>query len=141
MDQEVRKFYLPKWANRFPTQRWIDAMPRAADGIQDKELRPVLDDLYELFPHPGQASHIERLVTVMRGRELRAHKHPQHTLVFYIDVGDPPVPIIVSGEEIKISPGMAVLMPPHTLHAVPKSHSDRPRVSIALRWTKEWKEK
>lgn len=135
MNAEIKSFHLPEW-DRFPAQKWIDAVPIVAAGIQDPELRPILDDLYALFPQPGEKRHMERLVVVERGRSISSHRHPEYTLVFYIDVGDPVVPIICGGEEIEISSGMVVVLPPNTLHSVPKSYSDRPRVSLALRWLK-----
>jgi len=131
-------FDMSHW-DRFPAQRWIDSVPRQRDGIADDELRPILKELYALFPQPGEPSHIERLVIVNITRRIASHKHPQHTLVFYIDVGDPVVPLLCNGESIDIAAGMAILMPPNMLHAVAHSYSKRPRVSLALRWKQEWK--
>jgi len=114
------------------------SVPREADGIIDPELQPILGDLYALFPQPGEKRHVERLVIVYENRSLARHRHPEWTLVFYIDVGDPVCNIMVNDEEVFIKPGMAVLMPPRTPHAVPRSFSKRPRLSLALRWVEHY---
>lgn len=138
-DQLIARSYTmnPYWLEAFPVQRWFDACAVPGKGIQDDDLRPLLDELYALFPQPGMPAYQEVPVLVEYGKDIGPHRHPEHTVVYYVDVGDPVCAILVNDKRIEPVPGTAIWMAPDVLHSVEKSVSERPRLSIAVRWTQE----
>lgn len=121
------------WAS-YPRERWLAACAYPGGGIRDAELREILPVLYALFPQPGEQAHKEIPVRMLYGQAIDAHRHPEWTLVYYVDPGEPAVAIIVEGMRIEPAANTAILLPPMAEHSVEKSRSHRQRLSIALRW-------
>lgn len=124
---------LPHWVVDVDRYNGFDR----AKGLSNKpEFYPLLKEIRSLIPVDGDdwVHHIE--VEVKPGQKnhmaQRHHKHSEWTAVFYVKVGDPPVPIIVEGEEITPAPGDVIIMPPHTDHCVAPSHSKTDRLSFAM---------
>lgn len=126
----------PKW-QEYPLERWIDAITPPGLGITDAELMPIVGELFALLPGGDMfiTSTGEPVVPVVlyNGDVIPSHRHPEHTLVYYVSVGDPPCAIIVEGERVVPEPGTAIYLPPGTLHAVEASESETPRISLAIR--------
>ena len=124
----------PKWSNPELTDRWFAACAKPGKGIVDDELRGILPELYAYFPQPGKAFKQEMPVLLGRGQNIGSHCHPQMTLIYYVQIGDPAPGIVIDGTEIQPERGSAVLIAPNTHHRVPRSLSMTNRLSIALRW-------
>ena len=122
-----------KWLE-VPLDRWIYACRNSHKGIQDQELRGVLPDLYQHFPQPGKATHVETPVIIEEGKQIGAHQHSQWAMLYYVSIGDPPCAIIVDGGRVIPEVGSAILLEPGVIHSVELSYSVTPRLSIALRW-------
>ena len=124
-------FYSP-WLLRSDAQ-WLRACRRPIT-FEQSELAGILPELQALFPQPGWITHPAIPVIVKHGDEITEHAHPQWTLVLYIALGDPPVPVIIEDETWQPERGQVLLLPPRTPHRVPKSESLAWRLSLALRW-------
>ena len=135
----VKAFKLnPYWVEAFPLARWLKACETPAWGIQDDALREILPELYLLFPQPGVPAHDEMPVIIKKGGEIAMHAHPEWTLLYYVNLGDPVCAVMIDlGDEVcRVEPerGTAIMLAPNVQHAVEKSESVEPRLSIALRW-------
>lgn len=119
---------------KYPPEQWVRAMSYQHDGLYDAELAPILEELYALFPQPGAPSHPPVLVQVRLNNSIPRHQHDSHTIVFYIDVGEPMCPITIGDEEVPVRDGMVVHILPRVRHEVRRSRSERIRYSLALRW-------
>lgn len=123
-----------KWVTAEMMPRWYRACDKPGKGLVDDDLRGILPDLYSHFPQPGEPTHQEMPVLLKQGQDIGEHKHPEWTLIYYVYIGDPAVPIVIDTHVIRPENGSAVLLPPGTPHRVPKSASPIPRLSLALRW-------
>ena len=113
---------------------WDQIMSAPAAGLPKAPLTfTLLGRMRELVPKPGHDVHSVVPLRWLRGDEVAEHAHPEWTVIFYAQLGDPPVPVIIDGEVYTPAPGECLVLPPNTPHAVPKSHSDIPRISIAMR--------
>ena len=124
-------FYSP-WLLRSDAQ-WLAASKHPAI-FEQSELVGILPALYDLFPQPGWCTHPAIPVIIRHGDEITTHSHPEWTLVLYLMLGDPPVPVIIEGDTQQPQRGQVVMLPPGTDHSVPKSESIAWRLSLALRW-------
>ena len=127
-------FYSP-WLLRSDAQ-WLAACRRPIT-FQKSELAGILPELYALFPQPGAPSHPAIPVIIRHGDQVAVHHHKQWTLILYLALGDPPVPVIIERVPLEPQRGQVILLPPYTAHAVPKSKSLAWRLSLALRWNTE----
>lgn len=126
----------PKWQD-YSLERWFDAVNPPGKGISDMELVDIIDELFALLPGGERfitsAGFSVVPVVIEKGGVIFEHKHPEHTLIYYVDVGDPPCAIIVAGERVIPEAGTAIYLPPGTPHAVELSKSETPRLSLAIR--------
>ena len=112
---------------------WDAIMRNPAAGLPVVSSSMFLAQMRELVPKPGHDVHSVVPLRWLRGDEVAEHTHPEWTVIFYAQLGDPPVPVIIDGEVYTPEPGECLVLPPNTPHAVPRSHSDTPRISIAMR--------
>ncbi len=82
---------------------------------------------------PGHDIHSVVPVVWQRGQGVHEHTHPEHTVIFYVDLGDPPVPILLRDGPYTPERGETLILGPGEPHGVPTSHSKRPRICVALR--------
>ena len=102
--------------------------------IENPKFRALLPGLYAQLPQPGEPTHEAVQVVIEKGGYIAARKHPEWTLSYYVDPGDPPVAICIKGERIEPHAGQVLILEPETMHCVERSRSERARVSLALRW-------
>ena len=65
-------------------------------------------------------------VLLQQGKEIKAHKHKRHTMLFYPDA----VMTIIAGRTLVFSAGALVYIPPGVEHSVPPA--PRTRLSVAM---------
>lgn len=111
----------------------------AGAGIPSGSLRKweFLGAMRELLPFPGEDIHSVVPLVWHKGDSVAPHVHPEHTLIYYVRLGSPPVPVIVEREPVLPKPGELIILPPGTKHAVPTSHSVTTRLAIAMRVNKQ----
>ena len=126
----------PKWLD-VPAEQWWAAFSKPSKGIIDTELARIVDELLEQFPQPGSLTHRPMPVMLRPGRQIAAHRHPQHLIVYY-PLSHPARMIVQCIDEPndKVTPlrNVAVYLPPNTLHSVERVTTKTPRLSLALRW-------
>ena len=91
-----------------------------------------LDELRALAPPGTTESHQNMPVMLAPGKAVGTHFHKQWTLIYYIDAED--VPVIIDGIAIYPANNTAILLEPNTPHEVARNHTERPRLSLALRF-------
>jgi len=132
-------YYLHKWC-QYPVAQWIKAMEVPAWGIMDDVLKPIVQELHDMLPGNGREIQ-EMPVTVEKGTNIDMHSHPDHTIIYYVDPGEPECAVLIKNTETGIieriipESGMVIYIPPGVAHGVEISMSERPRVSIAVRKT------
>ena len=77
---------------------------------------------------PVSGDHWDKFMTVLlqQGKEIKAHKHKRHTMLFYPDA----VMTIIAGRTLVFSAGALVYIPPGVEHSVPPA--PRTRLSVAM---------
>ena len=94
----------------------------------------IIGLMREQIPKPGQDIHSVVPLVFHKGNSLNGHVHPEHTVIFYIDPGEPACALLLSNDRRYCpSPGEVVVLGPDEWHAVEASRSDRPRKSLAIR--------
>jgi hypothetical protein len=89
-------------------------------------------ELRAFVPVPGTDYEYLYQVLVPFEDERKEHGHSWWVALCYVDLGDPPVAVIVEGERIVPTMGDVVVLPPVTKHAVEPSQSERMRLSVAM---------
>lgn len=92
-------------------------------------------EIRNCIPDDGEI-HSDIPVVVPQGSKHNAqvpHKHFEWTAIYYVDLGDPPCPILIDGIPVLPEPGDVVVLEPNTLHEVETSKSERERISFAMR--------
>ena len=98
----------------------------------DPELRPLRDELQRLIPSdlPLQK---DACIIVPPGESVDMHAHPRtYAATYYVDPGDPPVPLIIDERLIYPEAGMVVVIPPMMPHGIELNTGKRDRVSFAI---------
>ena len=127
------------------TWNWEHMRKYPGAGIPRGSMRKweLLGRMREMVSKPGEDIHSVVPLVWHRGEKVQVHVHPEHTVIFYVALGDPPVPIILGrdendkGELYTPEPGETLVLPPDTLHGVPRSMSATPRLAIAMRVNKQ----
>lgn len=132
---------LKKWILSIPIDDYFEVARARPPGLgKAPEFLGLQRDMRELVPVPGNTwvHDIDVLIephqTNHQGQQW--HAHQEWTAIFYVDPGDPPVPIRIRNraevDEITPEPGDCLVMPPGVEHKVADSHSDTPRLSFAM---------
>ena len=138
-DITVKK--MKKWLRSIPIGDYFEAAATRPPGLGKNPLfRDLQLDMRELVPVPGRdwVHDTEVLIHPHQSNHQgqRWHAHSEWTAIFYVAVGDPPVPIRMRDEvsewEITPWPGDCLVLPPSVEHRVADSHSDEPRLSFAM---------
>ena len=111
---------------------WEMSMSPQSHGLTGPFFEPLLAELNDLRPHATAPSHKEMPVILQPGKAVGLHQHKQHTLIYFIDAED--VPLFVRDEAIWPANNTAILLEPNTPHAVARNTTERPRLSLALRF-------
>ena len=118
-----------EWSNWRPDY-WLAAMQPPTKGLQGFD--GLLAELKALAPAGTEESHPHIAVILPPGKAVGTHFHKSWTLIYYIDAED--VPVIIDGIAIYPANNTAILLEPDTPHEVARNHTDRPRLSVALRF-------
>lgn len=123
-----------------PLEAWMHAARdrRKVPGLfPDDAYLPDFDHfrikMRSLVPVPHfHRSRTEVIVVLDKpGEQIKPHEHPEWTVLYY--VAAPPHSVIkVDDVTHPVAPGMTIVLPPNTLHAVPPVESV-PRISVAFR--------
>lgn len=120
---DMFSFILPGW--------WQSHMTPANKGLVGCD--ELLIELRKHAPAGTVESHQNMPVILMPGKVIAEHKHKQWTLIYMIDVEDTQ-PLMVDGVPVWPADNTAILLEPNVPHSVLRNTSDRPRLSLALRF-------
>lgn len=123
------------WNGDITTADWLAAMTPISQGLRGDGFDGLLDELASHFPQPGRPTHREMPVILAPGKEIRPHAHPEWTMVYFIDAEGSP--IVINGQAVWPANNTAILLPPEIPHWVLTNNTERPRISLALRWETE----
>lgn len=107
--------------------------PGAGIPDDDERVWQFLGDMRDMIERPGHDIHSVVPLVWHKGEGVSIHWHPEYTLIFYVQLGDPPVPIVLENGVYTPQPGETLILSPNTAHQVPPSLSDAPRIAIAMR--------
>ena len=139
--RDIRIEKLTKWIYSIPIGDYFETARTRPHGLGKNPLfRDLQIDMRAQVPIPGAdwVHDIEVLIEPHQSNHQgqQWHAHDEWTAIFYVAVGDPPVPIRIRDDfsemEITPFPGDCVVLPPGTEHRVADSHSDKPRLSFAM---------
>ena len=132
---------LTKWIKQIPIDEYFAVARARPPGLgKNEKFKELQQDMRRLIPLEGAdwVHDIDVLIEPHQDNHQgqRWHEHDEWTAIFYVDPGDPVVPIrirdAVTETEIRPEPGDCVVLPPNTEHKVASSRSDRPRLSFAM---------
>ena len=138
-DIELKK--LSKWILAIPIDDYFEVARARPPGLGKNPLfRDLQLDMREQVPVPGNdwVHDIDVLIGPHQHdhQGQRWHKHDEWTAIFYVTVGNPPVPIRIRDEveewSIEPQPGDCLILPPDTEHRVANSRSPDARLSFAM---------
>lgn len=90
----------------------------------------LLGSMRELVDKPGQDIFAVTPLVWGKGDGVKPHAHPEHTVIFYVE---PTTPIVLPTGVHHPRAGETVILAPNEEHAVPISHTELRRISIAMR--------
>lgn len=67
-----------------------------------------------------------------KGKHVDGHRHVEWVALFYVDPGDPPLPVIIEGERVQPKAGDCIVIPPGTYHETEAYEGRRPRILTAV---------
>lgn len=132
---------LPQWIENVPLHEFLDCARRRPPGLRkDWKFLPLLDEMRSHVPINGNDYVKDIDVLIEPGQKNHQgqvpHAHAEWTAIFYVDPGDPPVPILIEGKNsvfrVEPEPGDLIILEPGVEHWVAPSMSDRPRLSFAM---------
>ena len=123
---------LPDWYGSMPIITWLDSMTPPSKGLRGGLGKSLLNDLRLYRPDDTTENHDPMPVILQPGKHVAPHKHPEWTLIYFIDAEE--VPLTVENLAVYPANNTAILLPPGTPHSVRINTMDRPRLSLALRF-------
>ena len=130
---------LPDWYGSMPIITWLDSMTPPSKGLRGGLGKSLLNDLRLYRPDDTTENHKPMPVILAPGKHIAEHKHPEWTLIYFIDAEE--VQLAIGGGDTGNEPMLiypanntAILLPPGTPHSVRINTMDRPRLSLALRF-------
>ena len=123
---------LPDWYQDVQTSAWLYNMTPPRKGLRGEVGKHLLADLREHQPERTTENHDPMPVILAPGKHVAPHKHPEWTLIYFIDAEE--VPLTVENLAVYPANNTAILLPPGTPHSVRINTMDRPRLSLALRF-------
>lgn len=128
-------FELQSWSKMAHYWDWERISREPARGIPASS--PGRDNLImamrDLIDKPGHDIHSVVPLIHLKGMEIKRHQHPEHTVIYYVDPGDPAVAIVVDKGRYPPQAGETLILGPNEWHAVERSQSCKPRLALALR--------
>ncbi len=100
----------------------------------DPQFGMLQSAMRSMVPVPGGDDWTKDVAVVIQphGPPVVTHRHPEWTVIYYVDPGTPPVAVIVDGVRIEPKRGMMLAMAPNTPHHVERSKSTTRRISFAM---------
>ena len=135
LGEVMRILRLPDIWSRIEPWEWLEHMSPPSRGLQstaDLDFTHLLKQLRAYAPPGTTESHQIIPVILLPGKVIGEHKHPEWTLIYFIDAEQGP--IIVDGVRIYPANNTALLLQPMTPHEVARNHMPTPRLSLALRF-------
>ena len=123
---------LTDWFEGVATDYWLDHMMPPSKGLRGAIGEQLLGDLRKHQPANTTENHDPMPVILQPGNSIGEHSHPEWTLIYFIDAEEVPLSV----REIMFYPAnnIAILLDPDTPHCVGTNNTDRPRLSLALRF-------
>ena len=123
---------LPDWYAEIHTDTWLHNMTPPSKGLRGEVGKILLNALRLYRPDDTTENHDPMPVILQPGKTVGLHQHPEWTLIYFIDAEDTPLLV----EDLLIWPAnnTAILLQPGTPHSVTINTTDRPRLSLALRF-------
>lgn len=69
---------------------------------------------------------------LLKGSRVPEHSHEEWVALFYIDPGDPPLPIMIEDKPVQPKAGDVVVMPPGVPHYTGRYQGSQPRILTAV---------
>ena len=123
---------MPDWYGLYSASTWLKGMTPPSKGLRGQLGERLLNDLRLYRPDNTTENHPPMPVILQPGKHITEHRHPEWTLVYFIDAED--VCLTVQDAFIYPANNTAMLLSPNELHGVAKNKTDRPRLSLALRF-------
>ena len=123
---------LPDWYAEIHTDTWLHNMMPPSKGLRGEVGKILLNALRLYRPDDTTENHDPMPVILQPGKGVAPHKHPEWTLIYFIDAEE--VPLTVENLAVYPANNIAILLPPGTPHSVRINTMDRPRLSLALRF-------
>ena len=124
---------LTDWFEEVAADYWLERMTPPGKGLRGAIGEQLLCDLRKHQPINTTENHQPMPVILAPGKHVAPHQHPEWTLIYFIDAED--VPLTVENLAVYPANNTAILLPPGTPHSVRINTMDRPRLSLALRFT------
>lgn len=141
MNDEIILEKMPEWIHALTPEAFFEVARARPPGLgKDPKFLDLQRAMRAMVPVPGDTwvHDIDVLIEPHQGNHQgqRWHDHPEWTCIYYVDPGDPAVPIRIRTEVeiIEITPeaGDCLVMPPDLEHRVANSDSTIPRLSFAM---------
>ena len=123
---------LSDWYEGVAADYLLERMTPASKGMRGAIGEQLLGDLRKHQPINTTENHDPMPVILQPGKHVAPHKHPEWTLIYFIDAEE--VPLTVENLAVYPANNTAILLPPGTPHSVRINTMDRPRLSLALRF-------
>lgn len=113
-----------------PARDYYDWLVQSKEIGDHPELGHVVPAMRELLPAGGKVRESRKLL--LKGKSVPGHKHEEWVALFYVDPGDPPLPVIIEGESVQPEAGQVVVIPPGVWHHTENYQGSRPRILTAV---------
>ena len=97
---------------------------------KDERAGPFLKALRAFVPKEGDDFVKAVSVAIGPGKEIKTHRHPEWTVLYYVDPCE--TPIIIGGAPYLPQVGEVLVLEPNADHSVPKNVTDRVRIKLAM---------
>lgn len=117
-----------------PAKDYYDWLVQAKEIGSHPELGVVVPAMRKLIPLPEDTypEYRESRKILHKGKHVAAHSHIEWVALFYVDLGEPPLPVFIDSVEVMPKAGDCVVIPPNVPHHTELSESPRPRILTAL---------
>jgi mannose-6-phosphate isomerase-like protein (cupin superfamily) len=113
-----------------PASEYYDWLVQSKEIGAHPELGAVVPIMRDLIPAEGKMRESRKILH--HGKHVSAHKHVEWVALFYIDPGNPPLPVIIDGERVQPKAGDCVVMPPGVPHYTEAYKGKSPRILTAV---------
>lgn len=112
-----------------PAEEYYQWLITSREISEHPRLGQVVPAMLKLLPE-GKMRESRKLLH--HGKHVSEHVHAEWVALFYVDPGDPPLPVIIEGEEVMPKAGDVVVIPPGTSHYTNQYEGKRPRILTAV---------